>query len=292
MINIDNITVNGNAYVIDGMKKPVMINVSEDNVKISNLTFVNALNNQNSKSMITWSGDNGVLSSCNLVRNIVVNGGAILNQGYIICHDCYFYNNSAKCGAAVFNAGYFEYEECIFENNHASKKGNDICSVDDAKEQKGDGSLTVMRSDKGIRVINGENITETGEHWYVYVKSESLVKATLISAVTGYVVGAVVGLVVGVCTLNPIAGVAAGAAMGAYTSWYMTTNNYNPELKVWKVYTTVIGISVVAGAIGGAMGGYVGACLEYIEVAAESEVVSEYDAMSEGAMNVMFLLGL
>ena len=48
MINIDNITVNGNAYVIDGMKKPVMINVSEDNVKISNLTFVNALNNQNS----------------------------------------------------------------------------------------------------------------------------------------------------------------------------------------------------------------------------------------------------
>ena len=75
-----------------------------------------------------------------------------------------------------------------------------------------------MRSDKGIRVINGENITETGEHWYVHVKSESLVKATLISAVTGYVVGAVVGLVVGVCTLNPIAGGAASAAMGAYTS--------------------------------------------------------------------------
>ena len=100
MINIDNITVNGNAYVIDGMKKPVMINVSGDNVKISNFTFINSKNNQNSKSMITWSGDNGVLSSCNLVRNIVVNGGAILNQGYIICHDCYFYNNSAKCGAA------------------------------------------------------------------------------------------------------------------------------------------------------------------------------------------------
>ena len=227
-------------------------------------------------------------------------GGAILNQGYVICKNCYFYNNVAKCGGAVFNAGYFEYEECIFENNHASKKGNDICSVDDAKEQKGDGSLTVMRSDKGIRVINGENITETGEHWYVHVKSESLVKATIISAVTGYVVGAVVGLVVGVCTLNPIAGVAAGAAagvaagaaMGAYTSWYMTTNNYDPELKVWKVYTTVIGISVVAGAIGGAMGGYVGAGLEQIEVAVESEVVSEYDAMSEGAMNVMFLLGL
>ncbi|WP_296885478.1 hypothetical protein [uncultured Methanobrevibacter sp.] len=72
----------------------------------------------------------------------------------------------------------------------------------------------------------------------------------------------------------------------------MTTNNYDPELKVWKVYTTVIGISVVAGAAGGVMGGYVGAGLEQIEVAVESEVASEYDAMSEGAMNVMFLLGL
>ncbi|WP_407413285.1 hypothetical protein [Methanobrevibacter sp.] len=226
-------------------------------------------------------------------------GGAILNQGSVICKDCYFYNNSAKCGGAVFNAGYFEYEDCIFENNHASKEGPDICSVDDAKEKEGDGSITVICSDKGIEVINGENITDTGEYTYVHVKSESLVKATVIGAVTGFVFGAVTGLVVGICTLNPVAGiaagvaagVAAGAAMGAYTSWYMTSNNYDPELKVWKVYATVIGISVVAGAVGGLMGGYVGSGLEELEVAVESEVASESDAMTEGIMDTIFGIG-
>ena len=213
---------------------------------------------------------------------------------HVICKNCYFYNNSAKCGGAIFNAGYLEYEDCIFENNHASKKGNDICSVDDAQEKEGDDSLTVMRSDKGIRVINGENITDTDEYYYVHVKSESLVKATIFGAVTGYVIGAVVGLVVGVCTLNPVAGiasgvaagVAAGGAMGTYTAYYMISNNYDPELKVWKVYTIVIGISVVAGAIGGAMGGYVGASLgEVGEIACEAGSAGiESDAMSDSSI--------
>ena len=193
-------------------------------------------------------------------------GGAILNQGYTICKNCYFVNNTAKCGAAIFNAGYLEYGGCIFENNHATKKGNDICSVDKAEEKsvRGD-SLTVLRSDEGSRVINGENITDTGEHWYVHVKSESLVKATLIGAVTGYVVGAVVGFVVGVCTLNPLAGVgagvaagvAAGCAMGGYGASYMISNNYDPDLNTRMVYKTVMGISALAGVVGGAIGGYV-----------------------------------
>lgn len=205
-------------------------------------------------------------------------GGAILNHGYVICKNCYFYNNSAKCGGAVFNAGYFEYAECIFENNYASKKGNDICSVDKAKEKECDDSLTVMRSDKGLRVINGENITDTDEHCYVHIKSESLVKATLIGAVTGYVFGAVVGFVVGLCTLNPLVGVAAGVAagvvagtaMGGYAAGHMISNNYDPELNTRMVYKTVIGISAVAGVVGGAIGGYV--ATSYYELIAYMEL--------------------
>ena len=76
--------------------------------------------------------------------------------------------------------------------------------------------------------------------------------------------------------------------MGAYTSWYMTTNNYDPELKVWKVYATVIGISVVAGAAGGVIGGYVGAGLEEVEIAVESEIASESDAMTEGIIDRIY----
>ena len=216
-------------------------------------------------------------------------GGAILNQGSVICKDCYFYNNSAKCGGAVFNAGYFEYEDCIFENNHASKVGPDICSADKAKEKEGDDSITVICSDKGITVINGENITDPGEYTYVHVKSESLVKATLISAATSFVVGAVVGFIVGIATLNPVAGIAAGVgagvvaggAIGAYTSWYITSNNYDPELKVWKVYATVIGISVVAGAVGGVMGGYVGSGFENLKVTTVPKAVAVSEEASE-----------
>lgn len=36
----------------------------------------------------------------------------------------------------------------------------------------------------------------------------------------------------------------------------------------------MIGISVVAGAVGGLMGGYVGACFEELEVAVEAETSS------------------
>ena len=106
MINIDNITVNGNAYVIDGMKKPVMINVSGDNVKISNFTFINSKNNQNSRSMITWSGDNGVLSNCNFAGNIAVNGGAINWMGNnALISQCIFIANTADFGGAIYVSG-------------------------------------------------------------------------------------------------------------------------------------------------------------------------------------------
>ena len=102
----DNITVNGNAYVIDGMKKPVMINVSGDNVKISNFTFINSKNNQNSKSMITWSGDNGVLSNCTFAGNIAVNGGAINWMGNnALISQCIFIANTADFGGAIYVSG-------------------------------------------------------------------------------------------------------------------------------------------------------------------------------------------
>ena len=296
----DIIRVNGQSSRISlakGSEKKIWVSIDEKDFFSATKLIVDGFNchveNKGGKSIFEEVSFKNAHNNDNFNRGF---GGAILNQGYVICKNCYFYNNSAKCGGAVFNVGYFEYKGCIFENNHASKEGNDICSVDDAKEQKGDGSFTVICSDKGVKVINGEYIDDTGECNYVHLKSESLVKATLIGAVTGYVVGAVVGLVVGVCTLNPVAGiaagatagVAAGAAMGAYTSWYMTTNNYDPELKVWKVYATVIGISVVAGAAGGVIGGYVGAGLEEVEIAVESELASESDAMTEGIIDHIY----
>ena len=197
-------------------------------------------------------------------------GGAILNQGFCYCENCYFYNNSAKYGGAVFNAGNFTFKHCIFEKNHASKKGNDICEVDNGvhtykddehywRLSSKDGFEWVVTFDDRSRVINGEVINNSGKCGYTYLKSDSLVKKSIMASALSFVVGTVTGLVVGIATLNPVAGFAAGVAGGAYISWYVGEHNYDPDYQAWKPYAIIMGLSVVSGVMGGITGGYIGA---------------------------------
>ena len=205
-------------------------------------------------------------------------GGGILNQGFCYCENCYFYNNSAKYGGAVFNVGNFTFRHCIFENNHASKKGPDICEVDNGvhtykdddyywRLSSADGFEWPVPYGEQYKVINGELIKNTGKCGYTYLKSDSLVKKSIMASALSFVVGTVTGLVVGIATLNPaagfVAGVAAGVATGigggAYIAWYVGEHNYDPDYQAWKTYTIIIGLSVVSGAMGGITGGYIGA---------------------------------
>ena len=114
---------------------------------------------------------------------------------------------------------------------------------------------------------NGEVINNSGKCGYTYLKSDSLVKKSIMASALSFVVGTVTGLVVGIATLNPIAGVVAGVAAGAatgvaggaYISWYVGQHNYDPDYQAWKTYSIIIGLSVVSGVMGGITGGYIGA---------------------------------
>lgn len=94
IINVDNVVINGNGHVIDGMNKSVLFSVYGKNVKIYNLTFVNSRYNtiemkengnygiRTGKSPIFWQGDDGVLSVCKFKDNsAMVMGGVITWMG-------------------------------------------------------------------------------------------------------------------------------------------------------------------------------------------------------------------
>ncbi|WP_296891041.1 hypothetical protein [uncultured Methanobrevibacter sp.] len=105
-IDADNITIDGNGYVIDAMQKHAVFKICGNNVEICNLTFINAINSQLNDSMISWNGNNGVLSHCNLWKNAAINGGSLNwrgNNGLIT--DCSFINNAANVGGAVYVSG-------------------------------------------------------------------------------------------------------------------------------------------------------------------------------------------
>ena len=146
VINVNNVTINGNAYVIDGMNKHAVFEISGNNVNLFNMTFMNALNNQFNtstpnagNSFISWKGDNGVLLACTFIDNVALNGGSVKwmgNKGYIVY--CTFINNTADLGGAVYVSGlkntihgsYFEncYSQLVYEAIFA-KCGIENCNI-------------------------------------------------------------------------------------------------------------------------------------------------------------------
>ncbi|WP_296807037.1 hypothetical protein [uncultured Methanobrevibacter sp.] len=121
IIRNDNITINGNGHIIDGLHESAFFKITGNNVKIFNLSFVNGkseatfvdygefkINLRNlEKSPVYWSGDNGVMSDCQFSNNTAFHGGAITwtgNNGII--NKCVFIDNIARgVGGATYING-------------------------------------------------------------------------------------------------------------------------------------------------------------------------------------------
>ncbi|WP_458454239.1 hypothetical protein, partial [Methanobrevibacter sp.] len=168
-------------------------------------------------------------------------GAAMLNLGVVMCHNCNFSQNYAKNGGAIFNQGLLTLEKCTFENNTAYNVGNDVCVGDNGK---------VM--------VDGVNVT--GNTALVYC-AESM--STGVTVATGAIcigVSFVVGLIAGVISCNPVVGAVAGAAIGAAIgvggTYMIVSNHYDVNFDRTKTALILIGGCVVAGAAGGALGGY------------------------------------
>ena len=129
--------------VLDAGGLSGIMTVSSNNVKISNIKFVNGRLNSNGGA-INWIGSNGILSNCTFENCSANNGGAVYwnsNDGQIL--NSKFINSRAKSGGAVYVSGNNEVvaASSIFKNNaeilnapaYGSKLSNCIfedCSAD------------------------------------------------------------------------------------------------------------------------------------------------------------------
>ncbi len=123
IIDVDNITINGNGHVIDGKHASSLFLIYGNAVKIINLTFINSKYHGNTikcmdnpaisyeyiadSSPVTWVGDDGLISNCEFLANTALNGGAVTwygNNGII--ENSQFINNTARgVGGAIYVVG-------------------------------------------------------------------------------------------------------------------------------------------------------------------------------------------
>ena len=134
VIGQDNIRINGNGHTIDVreciLNESIFL-VKADNVTINGLTLLDK-DNLRSGSLITWTGDNGVLTDSVLIGNVAEFGGALNwtgSYGIIDCNE--FKDNSALyAGGAIFIGGVCNnISNCHFVNC-GSKLANEAVYID------------------------------------------------------------------------------------------------------------------------------------------------------------------
>ena len=135
LIATDNVTINGNGHIIDGNYNTALFKITGNNVKIINLTLINAKYNgfnipitpkiedmpkigectispiisstHTDLSAVYWLGNNGLIDNCIFTGNTAINGGAITwkgNNGLI--NNTLFINNTAQgIAGAIYMAG-------------------------------------------------------------------------------------------------------------------------------------------------------------------------------------------
>lgn len=138
VISQDNITINANGHTIhvyEGTLNESIFFVNGSNVNINGLTIFDKDNLRNG-SLITWNGDNGVLSNCKLIGNIAEFGGALTwmgDNGLVDCNE--FKDNSAiYAGGAIFIGGVNnKISNCLFTNS-GSKLADEAIYIDSTRK--------------------------------------------------------------------------------------------------------------------------------------------------------------
>ena len=168
-------------------------------------------------------------------------GASICNTGTCICNNCTFTNNYCKNGGAIFSQGYLEVNNCTFKNNKAYGHGNNICNAD-----------------KGTVKVDGIKINGTQGLVY-HAKSLSKKEITVLSVLTTCFAGAIgftVGTLCGSPVLGLVVGGLAGAAVGACAAAYICSQIYDLNFDRTTLCAVLIVSCTLAGAAGGAFGGY------------------------------------
>ena len=166
-------------------------------------------------------------------------GAGILNAGMCICNNCSFTNNYCKNGGAIFNQRILRLDNCTFAGNKAYGIGNDV-----------------LNADQGNVTIDGKEVK--GTSGYVsYVQSIDELSSAFITIASVFI-STVIGTFVGMASLNPVAGIAVGAcigaAIGALGFATIDSNTFNIHFNRLENCLLLICGCALAGGLGGAIG--------------------------------------
>ncbi len=141
-IDVDNLTLDGNAHVIDANGKTQIFNITGDNITLKNIIFKNAYCKNSGGAISNFKGKL-TLINCKFIDNISFkgDGGAINNwAGTLNCDNCDFINNSSKNnGGAIFNGNLMKITNSRFFHNDSKQLGRSIFN-------KSKSSLTLINS--------------------------------------------------------------------------------------------------------------------------------------------------
>ena len=196
-------------------------------------------------------------------------GAAILNVGTCICYNCTFSNNVANCGGAIYNQGLLTVENCSFYSNYV--EGSFL------------NSIGITTGGIGVDICNLEgvgNVYAAQKIDYDEVKDLDALQTTsmvVTTAALSFVVGVGVGYLTGSIKAGAVAGAAVGACIGAVGSLLVCYNTMDVTFNDLQFSLLLIGGSMVAGAIGGAFGGYIAEVGNYVPEIPAVEERPEYD---------------
>uniref|UniRef100_UPI00388D7F03 hypothetical protein n=1 Tax=Methanobrevibacter sp. TaxID=66852 RepID=UPI00388D7F03 len=183
--------------------------------------------------------------------------------------NCTFSNNVANCGGAIYNQGLLTVENCSFYSNYV--EGSFL------------NSIGITTGGIGVDICNLEgvgNVYAAQKIDYDEVKDLDALQTTsmvVTTAALSFVVGVGVGYLTGSIKAGAVAGAAVGACIGAVGSLLVCYNTMDVTFNDLQFSLLLIGGSMVAGAIGGAFGGYIAEVGNYVPEIPAVEERPEYD---------------
>ena len=160
----ENLTIDGNYSWFDGRSANMsgLFCVEGDNVVLKNIFFIN-WELEDSYNIIEWFGENGTLSNCVFLNNVVIKGCMDWSGPYGVIDECYFGydygmdNSGALCiysdGVTVKNS-FFINNEAINDGGAIYSLGKDTaitnCTFTNCSSLRGKGGAVYIYSDYNL----------------------------------------------------------------------------------------------------------------------------------------------
>ncbi|WP_405276594.1 hypothetical protein [Methanobrevibacter sp.] len=134
-LDVDGLVIDGNGFVIDANHETNHFIIKGHDITLKNIFFKNGKNINGVASITVEDNSSLKILNCTFEDNInpKLAGAAIVNTSVLSIENTMFIKNSAINGGCILNNGYLDLEGCIFEDNVANESGGAILNYNDGK---------------------------------------------------------------------------------------------------------------------------------------------------------------